>query len=145
MKLLNELNISMNLWIENRNIGYKWTRTEFCYILASADISIYNYFKKLLFESENTEDIILDRFHCLTTNDKLNNKPINGKDSYFIVYERPLQDQNPIKTSVKLIPCPVNCETLPVKENSHLIIGFPPFSSIFWRRNFFINVNLQNT
>ena len=36
MKLFNELNINMKLLNENRNIGYKWTRTEFCYI--SADL-----------------------------------------------------------------------------------------------------------
>ena len=33
MKSLNELNIKISL-NENRNIGYKWTRIEFCYISA---------------------------------------------------------------------------------------------------------------
>ena len=42
----------------------------------------------------------------------------NWKDSYFIVYERPLQDQNPPDTSVKLIASPLNCKTPPVKEKS---------------------------
>ena len=47
-----------------------------------------DYFKKSLSEPEITEDIISDRLHFLTTNDKLKNKPKNGKDSYFTVYER---------------------------------------------------------
>ena len=33
------------------------------------------------------------------------------KDSYFIVYERPPQNQNPLHASVTLILHPVNCET----------------------------------
>ena len=56
--------------------------------------------------------------HYLSTNEKLKNKPTNGKDSYFIVSERSLQDQNLPDNSVKLIPCPVNCETPPAKEKS---------------------------
>ena len=40
----------------------------------------------------------------------------NGKDSYFIVYERLPQYQNPPDTSMKLIPCPVDCEIPLVKE-----------------------------
>ena len=56
--------------------------------------------------------------YYLTINGKIKNKPTNGKESYFIIYERPLQDQNLIDTSVKLIPCPVNCEAPPVKEKS---------------------------
>ena len=40
------------------------------------------------------------------------------KDSYFIVYERPLQDQNPPDTSVKLIASPLKCKKPPVKEKS---------------------------
>ena len=47
------------------------------------------------------------------------------KSSSFILYERPLQDQNPPETSVKLLKLPVNCETPPVKKNHHLIIGLP--------------------
>ena len=44
-------------------------------------------------------------------NDKLKSKPKNRKDSYFIVYERPPQNQNPLDSSVTLILHPVNCET----------------------------------
>ena len=54
--------------------------------------------------------------HYLTTNYKLESNPTNGKDYCCIVYERPLEDQNPPDTLVKLIPCPVNCETPVVKE-----------------------------
>ena len=61
-------------------------------------------FKKIIIESEITKDVISDRLHYLTTNDKLINKPTNGKESYFILYERLLQNQHLLDTSAKLIP-----------------------------------------
>lgn len=42
--------------------------------------------------------------HYLTTNDKLINKRTNGKESYFILYERLLQNQHLLDTSAKLMP-----------------------------------------
>ena len=54
--------------------------------------------------------------HYLNANDKLQNKPTYWQDSYFTVYEKSLQDENPPDTSVKLMPCPVNCETPPFIE-----------------------------
>ena len=54
--------------------------------------SICDYINKLLSNSAEdvTEKDILDRLHYLTLNNKLKNKRNNGKDSYFIINETPL-------------------------------------------------------
>ena len=67
-------------------------------------------FKKSLSESEVTEDIMSHRLPYLTTNDKLKNKPTNGKYSFLTVHERPPGQDRP-DPSANLIPCTINCKT----------------------------------
>ena len=75
--------------------------------------SICDNINELLSNSaENvTEKDIVDRLHYLILNNKLKNKRNNGKDSYFIINETPLNHKKET-----LIPPPANCETPTVKD-----------------------------
>ena len=43
--------------------------------------SVRDYISKLLSNSDITEEIVLNRLHYLTDNNKIKNKPTNGRDS----------------------------------------------------------------
>ena len=52
--------------------------------------SILDYISKLLSISDITEEILLYRLHYLTDDIKIRNKPVNGRDSYYIIGEIPV-------------------------------------------------------
>ena len=54
--------------------------------------SIHDYISKLLSNSDITKEIVLNRLHYLTDNNKIKNKPTNGRDSYYIIDEIPLMN-----------------------------------------------------
>ena len=54
--------------------------------------SIHDYISKLLSNSDITKEIVLNRLHYLTDNNKIRNKPTNGRDSYYIIDEIPLMN-----------------------------------------------------
>ena len=47
--------------------------------------SIGDYISKLLSNFDITEKIVSNRLICLTDNNKIKNKPTNGRDSYYII------------------------------------------------------------
>ena len=73
--------------------------------------SICNYISKLLSNSEITEEIVLNRLFYLTDNNKIRNKPTNGRGSYYIIGKIPAQVEIPPNPSNELIPGPVSYET----------------------------------
>ena len=78
--------------------------------------SIYDYISKLLSNSDITKEIVLIRLHFLTDNNKIKNKPTNGRDSYYIIDEIPVQVEIPPNPSNELIPDPVSYETLLIND-----------------------------
>ena len=76
---------------------------------------IYDYLIKLLASSEINEENISNRLEYLKNNNKLQNKPNNGKDSYFIVNKT---DQNMPDTSPEQILYPVTFKTPSVKSKT---------------------------
>ena len=66
--------------------------------------SICDYLSKLSSNFDVTEQIGLNRSHCLTDNNKIENKPPNGRDSYYIIDEIPAQVEIPPNPSNELIP-----------------------------------------
>ena len=58
--------------------------------------SIYDYFNKTLSNPDITKEILSNRLLYLTKNNKLKNKPVNGKDSYYIVHEKVSENENDI-------------------------------------------------
>ena len=50
-----------------------------------------NDFQFLLFNSDITEEIVLNGLLYLTDNNKIKNKPTNGRDSYYIIHEITVQ------------------------------------------------------
>ena len=57
--------------------------------------SIRDYVSKLLSNSDITEEIVSNRLLYLTDNNKIKNKPTNGRDSYYIINEIPVQVETP--------------------------------------------------
>ena len=57
--------------------------------------SIRDYVSKLLSNSDITEEIVSNRLLYLTDNNKIKNKPTNGRDSYYIIDEIPVQVEIP--------------------------------------------------
>ena len=78
--------------------------------------SIRDHISKLLSNSDITEEIVLNRLHCLIDNNKIKNKLTNGRDSYYIIDEMPVQVEIPPNPSYELIPGPVNYETPLIKD-----------------------------
>ena len=78
--------------------------------------SIYDYIRKLLSNSDITEEIVLNRLHYLTNDNKIKNKPTNGRGSYYIIDEIPVQVEIPPNPSNELIPDPVSYETSLINE-----------------------------
>ena len=76
--------------------------------------SICDYVSALLSNSDITEEIILNRLHHLTNNNK--NKPTNGRDSYNVIKEISVQVEIPPNPSNELIPGPVSYETPLIKD-----------------------------
>ena len=67
---------------------------------------------------DTTEEIVLNciRLYYLTDNNKIKNKPTNGRDSYYIIDEMPVQFEIPPNSSNELIPSPVSYETPLIKD-----------------------------
>ena len=78
--------------------------------------SIRDYISKLLSNSDITEKIVSNRLIYLTDNNKIKNKPTNGRDSYYIIDEIPVQVEIPPNLSNELIPGPVSYETSLIKD-----------------------------
>ena len=78
--------------------------------------SIYDYIRKLLSNSDITEEIVLNRLHYLTNDNKIKNKPTNGRGSYYITDEIPVQVEIPPNPSNELIPDNVSYETSLINE-----------------------------
>ena len=60
---------------------------------------IRDYISKLLSNSDITEEIVLNRLHYLANNNEIKNKPKYRRNSYYIIYEIPVQveiPQNPL-------------------------------------------------
>ena len=83
--------------------------------------SIRDYISKVLSNSDITEEIVQSRLHYLTDNDKIKNKPTNGRDSYYIKDEIPVQVEIPPNPSNKLIPGPVIYETPLIKDKNRYL------------------------
>ena len=77
--------------------------------------SICNYISKLLSNSDITEEIVLNRLHYQTDNNKIKNKPTNG-DSYYIIDKKPVQVEIPPNPCNELIPGPLSYETSLIKD-----------------------------
>ena len=69
--------------------------------------SIRDYISKLLSNSDITKEVILNN---LTDNNKIKNKPTNGRNSYYIIDEIPLQVEIPPNPSGEFITGPVSYE-----------------------------------
>ena len=82
--------------------------------------SIRDYVSKLLSNSDITEEIVSNRLLYLTDNNKIKNKPTNGRDSYYIIDEIPVQVEIPPNLSNELIPGPVSYETSLIKDMGKL-------------------------
>ena len=78
--------------------------------------SIRDYVSKLLSNSDITEEIVSNRLLYLTDNNKIKNKPTNGRDSYYIIHEIPVQVEIPPNLSNELLPGPVSYETPLIKD-----------------------------
>ena len=78
--------------------------------------SIRDHVSKLLSNSDITEEIVLNRLHYLTDNNKIKIKPTNGRDSYYIIDETPVQAEIPPNPSNELIPDPVSYKTPLIKD-----------------------------
>ena len=78
--------------------------------------SIRDYISKLLSNSDITEEIVLNRLHYVTDNNKIKNKPANARDSYYIIDEIPAQFEIPPNPSYELVPGPVSYETDLIKD-----------------------------
>ena len=78
--------------------------------------SIRDYISKLLSNSDITDEIILNRLHYLADNNKTKNKPTNGRESYYIIDEIPVQIKIPPNPSNELIPGPVSYERPLIKD-----------------------------
>ena len=77
--------------------------------------SILDYISKLLSISDITEEIVLYRLHYLTDDIKIRNKPVNGRDSYYIIGEIPVQVEISPNPSNELILCRVRYEAPLIK------------------------------
>ena len=78
--------------------------------------SIRDHVSKLLSNSDITEEIVLNRLHYLTDNNKIKIKPTNGRDCYYIIDETPVQAEIPPNPSNELIPDPVSYKTPLIKD-----------------------------
>ena len=78
--------------------------------------SIRDYVSKLLSNSDITEEIVSNRLLYLTNNNKIKHKPTNGRDSYYIIDEIPVQVEIPPNLSNELLPGPVGYETPLIKD-----------------------------
>ena len=74
------------------------------------------YINKSLSNSDITEEIALNRLHYLTDNNTIKNKPTNGRDSYYIADEMPVQVEILPNPSNEFIPGPVSYETPLIKD-----------------------------
>ena len=82
--------------------------------------SISDYISKLLSNSHITEEIVSNRLLYLNNNNKIKHKPTNGRDSYYIIDEIPVQVEIPPNLSNELIPGPVSYETHLIKDMGKL-------------------------
>ena len=78
--------------------------------------SIPDFVSKLLSNPDITEEIVSNRLLYLTDNDKIKNKPANGRDCYYIIDEIPVQVEISPNPSNELIPGPVSYETPLIKD-----------------------------
>ena len=78
--------------------------------------SIRDYVSKLLSDPDIIEEIVSNRLLCLTDNNKIKNRPTNGRDSYYIIGEIPVQVEIPPNPSNELFPGPVSYETPLIKD-----------------------------
>ena len=81
--------------------------------------SICDYVNKLLSNSDITEDIVSNRLLYLTDNNKIKNKPTNGRDSYYIIDEIPLQVGTPPNSFGKSLSLNPTNENGGDKNNQH--------------------------
>ena len=75
--------------------------------------SIFDYLSKSLSNPNITEEILATRLVYLTKNNKLKNKPTNGKDSFYIVAEISVENNSLSNTPDvnSTIACPKHCDT----------------------------------
>ena len=78
--------------------------------------SVCDYISKLLSNSDITEEIVLNRLHYLTDNNKIENKQTNGRNSYYIIDKIHVQVEIPPNPSNELIPYPVSYKTPLIKD-----------------------------
>ena len=104
--------------------------------------SICDYVNKLLSNSDITEDIVSNRLLYLTDNNKIKNKPTNGRDSYYIIDEIPVQVETPPNSfgkSLSLNPTNKNGDD---KNNQHEeienVIIEPTVLKLFVQEQFYI-------
>ena len=77
--------------------------------------SICDYISKLLPNSGISEEIVINRLHYLTDNNKIKDKPTNGRDSYYVIDKIPVQVQIPSNSSNESIPGHASHETPLIK------------------------------
>ena len=80
---------------------------------------ICDYVNKLLSNSDITEDIVSNRLLYLTDNNKIKNKPTNGRDSYYIIDEIPVQVETPPNSFGKSLSLNPAIENGGDKNNQH--------------------------
>ena len=80
---------------------------------------ICDYVNKLLSNSDITEDIVSNRLLYLTDNNKIKNKPTNGRDSYYIIDEIPVQVETPPNSFGKSLSLNPAIENGGDKSNQH--------------------------
>ena len=104
--------------------------------------SIRDYVSKLLSNSDITEEIVSNRLLYLTDNNKIKNKPTNGRDSYYIINEIPVQVETPPNSfgkSLSLNPTNKNGDD---KNNQHEeienVIIEPTVLKLFVQEQFYI-------
>ena len=88
--------------------------------------SIRDYVSKLFSNSDITEEIVSNRLLYLTDDNKIKNKPANGRDSYYIIDEIPIQVEIPPNISNESPPGPVSYETPSIKDMGKSSFLNPP-------------------
>ena len=75
--------------------------------------SIFDYLSKSSSNPNITEEILATRLVYLTENNKLKNKPANGKDSFYIVDDISVENNSLSNTPDvnSTIACPKHCDT----------------------------------